>query len=109
MIKLTLRLGGDLSEIIVRGNELLFSDTSSGVVTTLEGLRLSKAGVLKEHPDLKDDRDWKLKAIKRLKAHVKKMKTEMEKIEYVKDEFTKFGYSPIMKQRAGHRPVRYKQ
>ena len=91
----------------VEGNSLGFFDNASGQITTLEGLRFSKAGVLKEFPDLKDDADWKIKAINRLKEHLKNKKTEMDKMLYVKEELTKFGYEALHYQRAGHRPKKF--
>ncbi len=79
----------------------------SGQITTLEGLRFSKVGVLKEFPDLKDNPDWKIKAINRLKEHMKNKKTEMEKMLYVKEELNKFGYECLFYQRAGHRQKKF--
>jgi len=108
MIKAQFRLASELVEIIVRGNELMFMDVGTGMISTIEGTRLSKAGVLKEHPDLKDNRDWKRLAIERLKAHVKSFKKEMDKLNYVKEELIKFGYEPLNYQRAGFRPQKFK-
>lgn len=107
MINGTFKLGSDIVEIIVDAGNILFRDTSSGTTTTIGGLKLSKAGVIKEHPDLKDDADWKPKAIERLKEHVKTFTTEMKKIEYIKEELTKHGYESLFFQRAGHRPRRF--
>jgi hypothetical protein len=107
MIKATFRLGGDNQEVIVRGNELLFFDIGSGMMTTVEGLRLSKSGSIKEFPDLKDDDDWKRKTIERLKDKMKEYNTEMEKINYVKDELIKQGYEPLYFQRVGFRPQKW--
>ena len=107
MIKGTFRLGGENQEVIVRGNELLFFDISSGMMTTIEGLRLSKSGSIKEFPDLKDDDEWKKKTIQRLKENMKKYETEMEKMNYVKDELIKQGYEPLFYQRAGFRPKKF--
>ncbi len=104
MIKASFRLGGDYVEVVVRGNELLFSEVGTGAITTIEGLRLSKQGVIKEFPDLKDDEEWKKKAMERLKAHVKELPTENSAMEYVIGELKKFGYIPLTKQRAGFRP-----
>ncbi|MFW6129617.1 MAG: hypothetical protein ACOC56_00445 [Atribacterota bacterium] len=106
MIKSTLRFGGEVFEIIIRGNELLFYSSNTGMTTTIDGLRLSKAGVLKEHPDLKDDSDWRKKAIDRLKEHIKSLKSEKEKIKYATEELKKFGYEVVMYQKAGFRPVK---
>jgi hypothetical protein len=107
MIKATFRLGGDNQEVIVRGNELLFFDIGSGMMTTVEGLRLSKSGSIKEFPDLKDDDDWKRKTIERLKDKMKEYNTEMEKINYVKGELIKQGYEPLYFQRVGFRPQKW--
>jgi hypothetical protein len=85
----------------------MFQDVGTGMITSVEGLRLSKAGVLKEHPDLKDNPDWKKIAINRLKDHVKSFKNEMNKLNYVKDELNKFGYDALFYQRAGFRPKKF--
>lgn len=106
MIKSTYRFGGEMIEVIVRGNELLFNDMN-GMITTLEGLKLDKTGVLKEFPDLKDAKDWRKQAVERLKKHLRTMGTEIQKTNYVKDELIKFGYEPKMLQRAGHRPRKF--
>lgn len=108
MIKATFRFGGENQEVIVKGNELLFFDIGSGMMTTLEGLKLSKQGVFKEFPDLKNNEEWKKEAIKRLKNKMKEFKTEIEKMNYVKDELIKFGYEPLFYQKAGHRPIKFK-
>lgn len=107
VIKGNFQIGGDQIEVIVDSDNIMFRDTSLGTITTIDGLRLSKAGVIKEHPDLKDDTDWKIKAIERLKKHVKTFTTEMEKMEYIKDELKTFGYEPLFFQRAGFRPRRF--
>ena len=108
MIQAQIRLGGEVNSVIVKGNELLFQDVSSGQTVGLPGLRLSKAGALKEHPDLKDNPDWRKISIDRLKEHVKKFSTEMEKINYIKKELEKFGYEPMFYQKAGWRVKKFK-
>lgn len=107
MIKGQFKLAGDLIDIVVRGNELLLMDIGTGQITSIEGVRFSKAGVLKEHPDLKDNPDWKKIAIERLKEHMKKYESEMDKMVYVKNELIKFGYEPMHLQRAGFRPQKF--
>jgi hypothetical protein len=109
MIKATFRLGGDLIEIIIRGNELLFFDINSGMISTIEGIKLSKSGCLKEFPDLIDDDEWRKKTMKRLKEKIKEYKSEMEKIYYIKDELTKHGYEPLSYQKGGFRAQRFHQ
>jgi len=108
MIKATFKLAGDIIDVVVKGNELLFMDVGTGMITPITGVRFSKAGVLKEHPDLKDKKDWRLIAIERLKEHMKKFKNEMEKMIYVKEELIKFGYEGMNVQRAGFRPQKFK-
>lgn len=108
MINATFKLASELVSVKVEGNNLAFFDVGTGQATTIEGLRLSKAGVLKEHPDLKDNKDWRLIAIDRLKEYIKKFKTEMDKMNYVKEELNKFGYEPLHYQKAGFRPQKFK-
>ena len=107
MIIAVFELGGDQVEVIVDSNNIMFRDAGSGTTTTIHGLKLDKSGVIREHPDLKDDDEWKKKAIERLKEHIKKFKTEIQKINYIKDELEKFGYTPLYFQRAGHRPEKF--
>jgi len=107
MIKGTFRMGGDLLDVVINNNNILFTD-ASGVITTIEGIRLSKSGIIKENPDLENDDDWKAKGIDRFKKYVNKIKTENKKIEYVKDELQKHGYQPMFKQRGGFRPTKFK-
>ncbi|MFW6225586.1 MAG: hypothetical protein ACOC3V_01340 [bacterium] len=107
MIKGTFRFGGDIVEVVVDKNNLLFHDTHSQMTTSLEGLKLSKAGVLKEFPDLKDNKEWKKIAIDRLKNHIKNIESEINKLEYVKKELKKHGYEPLYYQRGGHRPKKW--
>lgn len=107
MINATFRIGGDMISIKVEGNNLFFFDVGTGQISTLEGIRFSKAGVLKEHPDLKDNPEWKKIAMERLKEHIKKFKTEMERIFYIKDELVKFGYEPLSYAKKGFRHKKF--
>ncbi len=107
MILGVFQLAGDQVEVIVRGHEILFRDTSTSLTTTIDGLRLSKSGVLKEFPELKDNNEWKRIAIKRLKEKIKAYKTEKERIMYIKDELVKYGYTPKFWQLGGHRPNKF--
>ncbi len=109
MIKGQFKLAGDIIDVVVKGNELLFMDIGSGMITPVTGLKFSKAGVLLEHPDLKDSPDWKKIAIKRLTTHMNNMKTEFDKLVYVRDELGKYGYECLHYQRAGHRPQKFKE
>ena len=108
MILSVYKLGSEVMEVVIDRNNLMFRDTSSQMITTIEGIRILKAGVLKEHPDLKDDVEWKKKAVERLKEHMNKMNTEMEKTNYVKEELFKFGYTPLYFQKAGFRTQKFR-
>lgn len=107
MIKGTMFLGQEVIEVIVRGNELLFFDVSSGMISPVEGLRIKKSGVVKQFPDLEEDDEWKQKAIQRLKGHMKEFKTEEQRLNYVKDELLQYGYEPKIVQRAGFRTKKW--
>lgn len=106
-IKSAYRIGGEVINVIVNGEDLIFLD-SNGTLTTINGLRISKGGVIREFPDLEDNSNWKEIALERLKGHLKNQKTDMDKTNYIKDELTKFGYEPMFYQRAGFRPKRFK-
>ena len=107
MIRGQFKLASELIDVVVKGNELLFLDVGTGMITPISGLRFSKAGTLKEHPDLKDNPNWKKIAMDRLTEHIKSFKLEMDKMRYVKEELVKFGYEPMHLQRAGFRPQRF--
>jgi len=108
MILSVFEIGGDQVEVIVRRNELMFRDVSTQMISTIEGLNISKAGVLTEHPDLKDNNEWKIIAIQRLKEHMKKINKELDKIYYIREELNKFGYKELYYIRAGFRPQKFK-
>jgi hypothetical protein len=93
--------------VIIDGDNLFFCD-SDNRFTTIEGLKMDKSGTLKEFPDLIEDDEWKLKAIQRLKEHIKNFKTEMEKLNYVRLELEKSGYKSLFYQKAGFRPSKFK-
>ena len=108
MIKGTFRLGGDVIEIILQGGDIQIFDVSSGIITTLEGLKISKEGVIKEFPDLKDNEEWKKIGLQRLKEHIKSFNYLDDKLNYIKEELEKHGYESLYKQRVGHRPQKFK-
>ena len=107
-IKLTVKLGGEIFEVIVNQTELLFYSINSQSFTTIKGLKISKGGVLKEFPDLEDNPNWKDIALERLKEKMNSYQTEREKLTYVMNELLKFGYQILFYQRAGGRPTKIK-
>jgi hypothetical protein len=107
MIQAQFRIGGDIVVAIVDGNNLMFGD-ADGQLTTIEGLKLSKGGVIKEFPDLENNEEWRLIAIQRFKEKVKMFNKEMDKINYIKEDLIKFGYEPLFYQQAGSRTKKWK-
>ena len=109
MIGIIFEFGQDIVEVRVDGTNCFFrSKQFGGAYATIDGLKLDKKGCFKEHPDLIDREDWKEETIKRFKEKLKNMKTEDERIEYIREDLKKYGYVPIFKQRSGFRPERIK-
>ena len=102
----TFRIASDIQEVIIKGNELYFAQ--NGIITSPDGVKMDKSGVIREFPDLENNEEWRKIAIERLKTHIKNMKTEMDAMNYVKDELTKQGYTALFMQRAGFRPEKFK-
>jgi hypothetical protein len=65
-IRSVFRLGGEIVNIIVDGNNLMFLN-DEGTITTVEGLRISKGGAMEEFPDLEGNEDWRKITLERLK------------------------------------------
>lgn len=109
MIKITFEFGGSNQEVVIKGNELLFYDVGSGMVTPLAGLKFDKHFCKKQFPEIDyEDGEWKKEVVKRFKEHLKKFKTEMEKMNYVVSELKNQGYIPLFYQRGGFRPKKFK-
>jgi hypothetical protein len=105
LIGIIFNFGTDVVEVRVNGNNCLFRTKQfGGAFAPIEGLNIDKKGSLKEFPDLKDREDWKEETIKRFKEKLKNMRTEEERIEYIKNDLQKYGYVPIYKQKQGFRP-----
>lgn len=95
--------------VIIKNNELYFGNTSFGrQLATIEGLQLSYAGVIKEFPDLKENPNWRLEAIKRLKEKVRSFKLEEEQADYVIEDLRKHYFVPLFKQKQGFRMEKVK-
>lgn len=89
--------------IVIKGNEVLFGNTLQHLASTIDGLKLSKEGALKEYPDLESREDWREEIIKRFKEKIASFDTEDKKAKYIISDLTKFGYIPTIKQVKGHR------
>ncbi len=105
MITLLFGFGNEKVLISVNGTEIYFSSTAFGVQKApIEGLSLSKLGVIKEFPDLEGDDEWRKKAIERFKEKISKRKTEKARVDYIVEDLAKFGYVLEQTQKEGFRP-----
>jgi hypothetical protein len=90
--------------VIITGKDIKFGNTDFGAqVAGIEGLALSYQGVIKEFPDLKDDKDWKQKSIQKFKDKISSMNTEDEIAEFIKEDLKSGGFKPLLKQKGGFR------
>lgn len=109
MIGIIFSYFSEVVEVRIDGNNVLFRTSQyGGAFVPIEGLRLDKNGVFKEHPDLVDKENWREEAINRFKEHIKKLESETLAMKYIIDELGKVGYKPIAYQRQGHRPQKIK-
>ena len=104
MIELMFKFGSELILVVVNGNNVSFGNTAyGGQMSTIDGLKLSKSGVIKEFPDLSDNNDWRIEAIKRFKEKIRSLEGEEKVCEYVISDLRKFGYVPFKKKKQGYR------
>ena len=109
MIEIIFSYFSDTVLVRIEGKKVLFGNTAYGAkMAEIDGLKLSQSGVLKEFPELKNDNDWRIKAINKFKDKINNMKTEEEIYNYVVEDLRKYGYVPKIKQRVGFRPERIK-
>lgn len=82
---------GEIVEVRVNNTNVLFRSAKQlgGAFATIDGLKLDRKGVEKEHPDLKDRDDWKEETIKRFKQKIQNMKTEKERINILGTSYLK--------------------
>lgn len=101
MIGIIFYFGSELLMVTIKGNAVTF--TKDGMQSGIDGLRLSKEGVNKEFPDLKDNPAWREEAIKRFKDKIKNFGSEDKVKEYLIKEMNKFGYTAKYIQKQGFR------
>jgi site-specific DNA-adenine methylase len=68
-------------EVRVQDFNIYFRTSNSARFATIDGIKLDKAGSIKEFPDLKDREDWKEETIKRFKEKIKFESKSFEMIE----------------------------
>lgn len=107
MIEVILYFGTDIVMVRIRGHHVTFVNSAMGAVeSTIEGLKLSKSGAIKEYPYLKDRDDWKEEAIRRFKEKILELNDEEAIAEYIIMDLKKYGYIPKWKQKQGYRRVK---
>ena len=85
----------------------MFANSSQGSLwCPIDGLKLSKDGVVKEFPDLEFDADWHDSAVKRFKDRIELLGKESAVAEYIIKDLRNFGYTPKFYQEAGFRKRR---
>jgi len=107
MIEVIFYYGTEIVMVRVREGRVTFCSSSNGnYEADITGIRLSRGGVIKEFPDLKDSPVWKDEAIKRFKKRMEELSTEEAIAEYVIMDLKKFGYVPKWKQKQGFRRIK---
>ena len=102
-IGIIFQLASETFEVrIDNGNVMFRTSGTNGAFGTIDNLQLNYTGVLKEHPDLKDSKEWRVEAIKRFKDKIKTM-TEIQAARYIISDLSKFGYTPLYSQKDGFR------
>ncbi len=104
-MKLTFEKLGEKVEICINGHHLLFSQGTIQMAT-IDGLRLDYDGVVKEYPNLKDDKEWRIKAIENFKNKIKELDTEKEVAQYVIKDLKKHDYELTNAQKDGFRAIK---
>lgn len=108
MIGIIFQFGNEMVEVRINGGELYFRTSTYGSqFVPLESLKIDKEGALKDNPDLRDDVEWRIKAINRLKEKVKSMRTDKGRANYIVEDLKRYGYVPLYMQEEGHRPVKF--
>ena len=109
MINLHFQRANEVILIVINGNNVLFGSTIFGAaLADISGLKLDFHGTIREFPDLKEDLQWREKAIERFKKHIKALNDEDKISDYIICELRNKGYIPKLKQKQGFRPVRIK-
>jgi len=109
MIEVMFEQGNEVILVVIEGSYVRFGNTSFGAqLTDISGLKLDYTGVVREFPDLETNPKWEQEAIDRFKDHLKKLKTEEEKCDYIIKELESCGYVAKQKRRNGFRPINLK-
>lgn len=110
MIRCVFQQGTEIYNIRIYGNQnLIFSKVygANERHTTIDGLQLSVAGILKHYPDLegREPIEMRKEAIVRFKNKLKEMRTEEEVKDYLKNDLKNYGFKLLRWQKSGFREV----
>lgn len=107
-IQLTFDYGSERKAIRIIGDNVLFFDLETNMMSPFEGLKVgSRENIIKEFPDLseiKDKGELQTAVARKFKDKIKGFKTEMERAEWMISELKNMGGKPLMIQRMGSRP-----
>jgi len=104
MEELIFHFGNDVVFVRIDNANILFGNTSQGaMIAPLQFLKLSKAGVIKEHPDLENNPDWQKEAVRRFKEKIISLPNEKARGDYIIEDLKKHGYIPKFRQKKGFR------
>ena len=107
MIDLIFHHASEVVIVRINGHSITFGSTMFGAkMADISGLRLDFNGTIREFPDLKDDLNWREKAIERFRKHIETLKDEDKIADYIIYELRNKGYQPRLKQKPGFRPAR---
>jgi len=103
------QFGSEIIEVRIDKENCLFrTQQTQGGFSPIDGLKLDKSGSIKEHPDLKDNKNWEEETKKRFKEKLKSFKTEKERMKYIIEDLTKYGYKALYYQQDGFRAIKIK-
>lgn len=93
MIEIIFQFGGDIVIVQIKGNSIMFGSTAFGAkLAPIDNLKINYAGVCREFPELELVDDWKEQAIIKFKNHIKRLKTEKDKANYIIEDLKEHGY-----------------
>jgi len=100
VIGIIFQLASEVIEVRIDKEVVLFRTQGASFVT-IDSLRLSYAGVCREHPDLELAKDWRQQAISRFKEKIKTMTTEEQRADYIIQDLA-YSQSYIVKLQTKH-------
>lgn len=105
MIDVILEFAGGYYMVRVIGDHITFGAKTgyNVMMAPIDNMKLDYPGTIREFPDLETNNDWRKIAIQRFKDKIKSFKTEEDKVNYIIQDLSKFGYKALYKQKAGFR------